>query len=149
MKPIKRLLVATDFSPCAHAAADLAARWANQVDATVHVMTMVDRWAIDASGDVADRGSHVDELVNQARTRLRNFAAHHFIKIKDVQIHAIDGGDDPDVVRDVLRVGSELQCDVIVLGTHGKTGLEHLLLGSVAEKVVRTSTIPVLTVRRT
>jgi nucleotide-binding universal stress UspA family protein len=48
----------------------------------------------------------------------------------------------------ILDVAAELKADLIVIGTHGRTGLEHLLIGSVAEHVVRYSPIPVLTVRR-
>ena len=149
MKPIEQILVATDFSPCAHAAADLAARLAQQVAATVHVMTMVDTSAAaDAPGDAAYRRYHIDRLHGQSRERLQAFADEHFGPGAQVQIHVVDGGSDPNASRDIVRVAQELQCGLIVLGTHGKTGIEHLVIGSVAEKVVRTSAIPVLTVRR-
>lgn len=48
----------------------------------------------------------------------------------------------------IVRIAEERQVDLIVMGTHGRTGLQHMLLGSVAEKVVRTAPCPVLTVRR-
>ena len=48
----------------------------------------------------------------------------------------------------IVRVAQERGADLIVMGTHGRTGLQHVLLGSVAEKVVRTAPCPVLTVRR-
>ena len=47
---------------------------------------------------------------------------------------------------EILRCASDVGADMIVMGTHGRTGFEHLLLGSVAERVVRGSTVPVLTV---
>ena len=49
--------------------------------------------------------------------------------------------------REVLQVAEQEQSDVIILGTHGRKGLPHLVLGSVAEKIVRLSPVPVLTVR--
>jgi nucleotide-binding universal stress UspA family protein len=49
---------------------------------------------------------------------------------------------------EILRCASDVHADMIVIGTHGRTGLEHLLLGSVAERVVRGSSVPVLTVPR-
>ena len=48
---------------------------------------------------------------------------------------------------EIIKKGEEIEADVIVLGTHGRTGLDHMLFGSTAEKVVRKSSIPVLTVR--
>lgn len=50
--------------------------------------------------------------------------------------------------EDIVRVGTELPADLIIMGTHGRSGVSHLLLGSVAEKVVRRAPCPVLTVRQ-
>jgi nucleotide-binding universal stress UspA family protein len=50
-------------------------------------------------------------------------------------------------VAEILRVAKETACDIIVMGTHGRTGLAHLFMGSVAEKVVRKATCPVLVVK--
>jgi nucleotide-binding universal stress UspA family protein len=50
-------------------------------------------------------------------------------------------------VDEILRVAGDEKADLIVMGTHGRTGLKHLVTGSVTERVVRTSTVPVLTVR--
>ena len=50
-------------------------------------------------------------------------------------------------VDEINRFVDEKKVDLIVMGTHGRTGLQHLLVGSVAERVVRTATCPVLTVR--
>ena len=47
----------------------------------------------------------------------------------------------------IIDVAEELECDMIIMGTHGRTGFQRLLLGSTAERVVRTSPIPVMTVR--
>ena len=52
-----------------------------------------------------------------------------------------------DTVPEVLSVAEEAKCDLIVLGTHGRTGLGRLLMGSVAEQIVRQATCPVLTVK--
>ena len=49
---------------------------------------------------------------------------------------------------EILAVAAEVRADLIVMGTHGRRGFSHLLMGSVAERVVRTSPIPVLTVRQ-
>ena len=52
-----------------------------------------------------------------------------------------------NAAREILRVAEEHHCSLIVLGTHGRTGLSRVLLGSVAEEVIRHSRIPVLTVK--
>jgi nucleotide-binding universal stress UspA family protein len=52
-----------------------------------------------------------------------------------------------DAATEILRVAEETKCDVIVLGTHGRTGLGRLLLGSVAEQVLRRAPCPVVTVK--
>jgi nucleotide-binding universal stress UspA family protein len=119
-----------------------------QLNAMVHVMTMVDTSSVlDAPGDAAYRRHQVQEMHDQARRRLQAFADQHFAAVEDLHVHVVDGGVDPDIARAITRTGQDLACDLIVVGTHGKTGLEHLILGSVAEKTVRTSPIPVLTVR--
>ena len=55
--------------------------------------------------------------------------------------------EDGDPVTDILRVAGEIPCDLIVMGTHGRTGLARLLMGSVAEQIVRKAPCPVVTVR--
>lgn len=49
--------------------------------------------------------------------------------------------------REIVAYANEEGCDVVVMGTHGRTGVDRLILGSVAERVVRSSSVPVLTVR--
>jgi len=49
--------------------------------------------------------------------------------------------------REIVRYAEDEGCDLVVMGTHGRGGIDRLLLGSVAEKVVRSSSVPVLTVR--
>lgn len=149
MDSIRRILVATDFSACAEAAAEVAAQLARQLHAQVEVVTVIDTSGVtDASGDPAWHRHRIDQLHEEARQRLRTFTDRHFAGLAELHIHAFDGGlDPPNASVEVIRVAEALRCDLIVLGTHGKTGLEHLVIGSVAEKVVRTSTIPVLTVR--
>jgi nucleotide-binding universal stress UspA family protein len=51
-----------------------------------------------------------------------------------------------DAWREILRIADEAGCDLIVMGTHGRGGVAHLLLGSIAEKVMRKAACPVLTV---
>jgi nucleotide-binding universal stress UspA family protein len=58
--------------------------------------------------------------------------------------HILQAG---EPVEEILRVARERHCDLIVMGTHGRTGLSRLLMGSVAEAVVRTASCPVVTIK--
>ena len=145
MKSIQRILLATDFSASADAAADVAARLAEQLHAMVDVVTVVDRsgWT-DVSSDPAFHRQGIGEICEEARKRARTFADRHFAEIEDVRVHVRDG---EHVVKEILHAAENLKSDLIVMGTHGTKGLAHLIIGSVAETVVRTSPIPVVTVR--
>jgi nucleotide-binding universal stress UspA family protein len=145
MKPFERILIATDFSPCADAAAAVAAQLAGQLHAVVHVVNVVDTTALyDAYGDVAYRTHRIGEIRGEATQRTEAFAARHFGGLEQVRIYVADG----DTTHlEIIRAAQELGCDLIVMGTHGATGLAHLILGSVAEKVLHKSTVPVLAVR--
>lgn len=83
------------------------------------------------------RRDHAEE----ALTRLRDLIPRAFLDTWDVEVA---GGDPADRI---VRVARERGVDLIVMGTHGRTGLQHMLLGSVAETVVRKAPCPVLTVR--
>jgi nucleotide-binding universal stress UspA family protein len=65
----------------------------------------------------------------------------------DAQVRVEHRLEEGDAATQILRVAQETGCDLIVLGTHGRTGLGRLLMGSVAEQVLRMATCPVLTVR--
>src|SRR5512143_2671907 len=148
MKPMRRILVATDFSACADAAADVAAPLARQLEVAVELMTVVDTsWVTDASGEPAWHRQRIEEIRRHARQHLQKVAEGHFSGVGEIHLHVFAGGlDPPNPPAEVVRAAESLGCDLIVLGTHGKKGFEHLLIGSVAEKVVRMAHIPVLTV---
>jgi len=71
------------------------------------------------------------------------FARQHFPGLQSVSCDVRDG----NTFLEILQATWEKGCDPIVMGTHGRTGLAHLLIGSVAEKVVRKSPISFVTVR--
>jgi len=83
------------------------------------------------------------DLVDKAHTELHDFADKHLKDIVPVQVKVAVGRP----AEEILRVAREEKVDLIVMGTHGRTGLRHLLLGSVAEAVTRHAPCPVFTVR--
>jgi nucleotide-binding universal stress UspA family protein len=100
----------------------------------------------DAGGRVGAYASSQPMVVRQdhneaALTRLRDLIPAAFHDTWQVEIAA---GHPADAI---VRVAEKRNADLIVMGTHGRTGMQHVLLGSVAEKVVRLASCPVLTVR--
>ena len=142
---IHRVLVPTDFSDHALRAFDYAAELAALYDAPLvvaHIYAVPILYAVgepvvampppDVDGIRAELDSSLQELV------ARGIAAG----VPEVHV-ALTGGDAP---HEIVRIAKERACDLIVMGTHGRTGFKHLVLGSIAEKVIRMAECPVLTV---
>ena len=147
-KPITRILVATDFTNSAVEAAQFAAQLARQLHATVELATVVDTsGATDRISDPAYRTFRVGRIHEEARGQLRRFAEEHLSDLRELHVHVLDAEDDK-TFPEIIRAAQALGCDLIVVGTHGRRGLEHFVLGSVAEQVIRRSPIPVLSVRK-
>jgi universal stress protein A len=144
MKLFQKILVATDFSPHAEQALQLASELAKTCDASVclvHVYDFIPYVLPEGMPmyDTATLARLREDLVRQlssAQERARKAG------VKDVQISLVQGQAQPEIVRLAEEGGYSL----IVLGTHGRSGLAHLLLGSVAERVVRKAPCPVVTV---
>jgi nucleotide-binding universal stress UspA family protein len=138
----RKILVPTDFSEHSSLALDYAIELAERLDAEVHVLHVYEipflsvpdaPWVI--TSDV------VQSIEAASRTALeRLIKKHGHAKVKPI----LRSGD----ARSQIEVAAaEVAADLIVMGTHGRRGIAHALLGSVAEYVMRSSTIPVLTVR--
>ncbi|AFZ67385.1 universal stress protein UspA-like protein [Deinococcus peraridilitoris DSM 19664] len=138
----ERILVATDFSPSAQRALDVARR--NFPGARLKLLHVLDSRAM-AVPDFTTGGmvpvpppSDIQQDLGRAdETRLQQ-------ETLSGEEHEMLSG---DPVRGILQGAQAWQADLIVMGTHGRRGLEHFFLGSVAERVVRESLIPILTVR--
>jgi nucleotide-binding universal stress UspA family protein len=76
----------------------------------------------------------LEEQLRQLKVPDRNIRVEHRLK-------------QGDAASEIVRVAEETQCDLIVLGTHGRTGLKRLVMGSVAEQVLRNASCPVLAVK--
>ncbi|WP_335998826.1 universal stress protein [Halorientalis halophila] len=134
------ILVPTDGSDAARAAVDHAIDHAERYDATLHVLYVIEAPPTDeaTTGDVLDSleatGKRaIQEVTDQARAA----------DVGTVEGMVAEG----QPHRAILTYVEDNGIDLVVMGTHGRTGLDRYLLGSVTEKVVRTSPVPVLTVR--
>lgn len=143
---VKTILVPTDFSDTANAAVRCAAGLAETFGSSLTLLNVVEDAVV--MGLTADVGAPVsrrliDDALSEAAAKLDRALADTLLNRPGVERAVVAG----DPYESILRYASERQVDLIVMGTHGRTGFAHLLLGSVAERVVRTSPCPVLTVR--
>ena len=141
---ISRILVAVDFSPHASNAFEWARSFADAFGAKLILLHVIDHAIVPVTGLGAETGDLADVaplyvLEEETEKRMGELKA----LIPDAEI-VVREASPPSTIVDVAP---ELNCQMIVMGTHGRSGLKHLLLGSVAEYVVRNSKVPVLTVR--
>jgi nucleotide-binding universal stress UspA family protein len=143
---IRSILVPTDFSACASAALDYALALARRCDARVDVLAawelphyLVGDWFVSVPGEGLKLGSDVE----RKRIDLELSTLVKAIAYRDAHGIVAHG----DATEQILQRARSGKYDLIVMGTHGRRGLAHALLGSVAEKVVRLAPCPVLTVR--
>ncbi|KPK85811.1 MAG: hypothetical protein AMJ81_02655 [Phycisphaerae bacterium SM23_33] len=146
MAEIKKILYATDFSDLSVCALDYAVYLARVCSAELHCLHVVDdsyQYWVSLEATTIPPGPTVEELVAAAEKQLDGFLAER-VPADLLATKAILRGR-PFV--EIIRHARGRNMDLIVMGTHGRTGLSHVLMGSVAEKVARKSPCPVLTVR--
>jgi nucleotide-binding universal stress UspA family protein len=144
MRPFKweRVLVTTDFSRFANSAIGYAHALAEKFDAELHVLHVVRDISeavpeygatglFDAGSTEDARSAWLSELLGERGTVRR--------------VEAVRVGNDEAAV--IAEYAARHEIDLVVMATHGRTGLAHLLMGSVAEKVLRTAPCPVLVVK--
>lgn len=144
MKTPTQILVPVDFSPYSEHALAYATELARRLDATVHVVHVIGIPTLGAPElGLAFTAATIDKLVADSQAALDRMTALHRNSAR-VGKALVRTGDARDMI---LQAAEELGADLLVMGTHGRRGLSRALLGSVAETVVRTSPIPVLTIR--
>jgi nucleotide-binding universal stress UspA family protein len=139
---IKKILVPTDFSEGSEPAVQYAAMMARVIKAHVCLVHVIQpyAYAMTETFNVVDHYSALkaiaEPMLDQARKGLQKAGL-------TVETDLLSGVAHREILEKARRIGA----DLIVMGTHGRSGVDHLLLGSVAEKVVRLAPCPVLTVR--
>jgi universal stress protein A len=146
MQPsIRSILVPTDFSAASERAVDYARALAARLDASVHLVHVLDRFPPEmawAQPAVVAAEMH-ERLYREGRANLSVVSAalerHHVPATSEVRTGA--------PAADIIQAAVDYGADLIVMATHGRSGLSHLVLGSVAEHVIRHARCPVLAVR--
>lgn len=145
MAPFRKILVPTDFSRHSNEAINTAADLSRRYEAPVTLAYVFEpvTYALP-EGHVMQSPPQLDEMRSAFEERLARAALEaQTAGALGVQSKLLTG----PVANEIADFAQQGQFDLIVMGTHGRTGLRHLVLGSVAEKVVRMAPCAVLTVR--
>lgn len=144
---LTRILLPTDFSEAAAPAAEYACSLAEKFRAELHVLHVVPETlpvVVPEYGATLWPENFIERAETAAREALETLPNGDW---RD-QLQIVRATRRGPAHSEIVRYAREHEVDLIVLGTHGRSGLMHFLLGSVAERVVRTSGCPVLTVRQ-
>jgi nucleotide-binding universal stress UspA family protein len=139
-----RILVATDFSTTADAAETLAFRLARSLRAKLHVVHV--RVILEDPLMAQEHQHEIARLVDSSDDDSEKALAEGRTDVDDIDVetHLVRS---ISAAEAITEVASDQACELVVMGTHGRRGIKHFLIGSVAENVVRTVKLPVLTVR--
>jgi len=136
-----RILVPTDGSSGADRAVEHAIDLAKTYGAQLHVLYVVNEASLSAEVNSQQVIENFEEQGGEVTYEVAERAADAGVKdVREEVVHGVPH-------EAILEYAEDEGMDLIVMGTHGHTGLDRYLLGSVTEKVVRTSDVPVLTVR--
>lgn len=135
-----RVLIPTDGSEGAETAVDHAVQIAERFGAEIHTVYAVDPSAVPP--DIAGSGM-IEGLETEGKRATRSIVEQ--VEAAGLTAHS-DVVDGPPT-QAILDYIEDHEIDLVVMGTHGRTGLDRVLLGSVTERLVRSSPVPVLTVR--
>lgn len=140
MAVFEHVLVATDFSEASGRGLEVAVSIARESGADLHVVHVFE---IPAYGDFTAPFDVLAPLSENAKARLDELVS----SLRDV-CPGVKGVLKVGVAwEQILAAAAEVGADLVVLGTHGRRGMAHAIMGSVAERVVRLSEVPVLSVR--
>jgi nucleotide-binding universal stress UspA family protein len=138
------ILVPIDGSDCSLHALGIAASFAREQQARLTICTVVDpaKAAAMAFGEAALSAACMDALDEEGKTLVQD-ASTRVQPASAVHTEVLDGAP----VEGIVQYARESGADLIVIGSHGRSGISRLVLGSVAEGVIRNATVPVLVVR--
>jgi len=141
---IENLLIPTDFSACADHALTHAIELADRFDATLHILHVVNELDPDWYGI-----TNAQERAVKLRTQIREEAKERLRKLApaDERETTISLQLSFDVADSITEYADERAIDLVVMGTHGRKGMDRLMLGNVADKLIRHAPCPVMTVR--
>lgn len=138
------ILFPTDFSETSTTALQWARKMAEELSGELHCITVVEPPIVYTAMEVPTAVPTMEELVEQARAQMDEFARNQLTGFSNPPVAEVLTGRPVD---EIVAYAKEADAAMIVMSTHGRSGLRHLLIGSTAEGVVRHAECPVLTVR--
>lgn len=145
--PFKRILCPTDFSEPSYEAVKAADELASSFSAELILVHAVPPLHFIPPSDAPPTLTplYLHEMEGAGQKGLRKLADERISKGVDVRLEVAQG----PPAAEIVRIAHEERVDLIVIATHGATGIQRVIFGSVAEKVVRLAPCPVLTIRAT
>lgn len=138
------ILCPIDFSESTQRVLDVGASIADRFAARIHLVHV---WRLPTVGvldgvAMVPAAAEIELLTTSLKEELARAAETITHPRDSVRTHLVQG----DAALEIVEIAAKNGCDLIVIGTHGRTGLAHLVMGSVAEHVVRRARVPVLVV---
>lgn len=145
MIKIERILFPTDFSACSKHALKYALNFATERGAKLYILYVIPRLNVPiGSGGLTFPVSKLyDDMEREAKKNIHHLIPRRFIEKIKVENVIVRG----TPFQEIMKAARKYDIDLITIATHGRTGISHALLGSTAEKVVRTAPCPVLCVK--
>jgi nucleotide-binding universal stress UspA family protein len=143
MFPSKRILCPTDFSEAAVQAFSNAVEIAIHNEAEIYLVHVLPALLTDGGASTVMVSLPEYERLLQPKQRMEEMARP--LLAKGLKVETLITRGDP--ASEIVKIAKQKAVDLIVIATHGKTGWRHLAFGSVAEKIVRTASCPVLSIR--
>jgi nucleotide-binding universal stress UspA family protein len=146
----QKIVAPTDFSPASALALDAAALLAKQFGAKVVLLYVYDPvnlsplYAVPGAAELFDVAPRIPEFEERIRREMDGLRRERLAAVPEVEFLIKQH---PNAAEGICEAAGEIGADLVVLSTHGRTGLSHMLIGSVAERVVRHAPCPVLTLR--
>jgi len=145
MKPFEKILIAIDFSENSEHAFEYALTLATQFQAELTILHVINE-PVDLRGFYVPHISFEQlekEIEEGAQKMMEKFCQTKLVNFTNYKTAIVSG----IPYEEIIKKAEDIAASLIVLGTHGRTGLDHIIFGSTAERVVRSSSCPVLTIR--
>jgi nucleotide-binding universal stress UspA family protein len=144
MKIFDKILFATDFSEASNCVSKYAIMLAKQFDAKILVVHVINELEFPIHGILPDHyvESHIKEMAAASDKMMKEFCSRNFKEFENYESVILTG----IPYKKIINIAECEDGTLIVVGTHGRIGLEHVLMGSNAEKIVRMAKCPVMTI---